>query len=286
MELSIIIISYNTKDLLRQCLLSIDTDPQTQIIVVDNASNDGSSAMVLKEFPQVLLIQSPINQGFAAANNVGLKVATGQYVLLLNSDTQVKPPALSILMRFLKHHQQAGAVTPQVILPDGAIDLACHRGMPTPWNAFTYYTKLESLFPHSKFFAGYHQTYQDFTKPHPVSATAMTAMMLKRPVIDKVGLLDDAFFLYGEDLDYCQRLTDHGYQIWYVPNAVVMHHKSASGKKNRQNPAQRHESIRHFYETMKQFYEKHYQKKYPRWVRQLVYWGIDIKHYLHRRHLT
>jgi GT2 family glycosyltransferase len=194
MTLTIIIISYNTKQLLFECLASIPESKKYQIIVVDNASKDGSADMVAKDFPQVSLIRSKTNTGFAHANNLGLKLAKGRHVIFLNSDTQIKEDALETLINFLDSHQQVGAVTPRVLLPDGALDLACHRGMPTPWNALTYFSKLESLLPQIKLFSGYHQTYKDFNQAHQIDATAMTAMMVKKQVIEKVGNLDDSFF--------------------------------------------------------------------------------------------
>lgn len=282
MKLSIIILSYNTQDLLRQCLESINQQTykasDLEIIVIDNASTDGSVAMLRQEFPQANLILNSQNRGFAAANNQGLKLAQGEYVLLLNSDTQLTAPkTLAQLCQFMAHQTHAALVTPKVVLPNGNLDWACHRGLPNPWNAFTYFTKLEKLFPRSPLFTGYHRSYQDLTVAHQLGATAATAILVRKKAIDEVGFLDERFFLYGEDLDWCKRFTDAGWEIWYYPQVVVYHHKSASGKRKVSDPTIKKASTDHFYATMKQFYEKHYQDTYPKWLRRLVYWGIDLK---------
>lgn len=282
MTLSIIILSYNTKVLLRQCLQSVFAQDFNQhkfeVIVVDNASHDGSPEMLRREFPECTVILNSQNRGFAAANNQGFAIAQGKFILLLNSDTVLdNPQTLSQLLDFLNRHPQAALVTPKVVLPNGRLDLACHRGLPTPWNAFTYFTQLERLFPHTRLFSGYHQLYQDLSQPHRLGATAATAILVRRAAIEAVGGLDERYFLYGEDLDWCKRFSDAGWEIWFDPTVTVEHHKSASGKKHELDKNAQIAASAHFYDTMKQFYEKHYQDTYPRWLRQLVYLGIAIK---------
>jgi GT2 family glycosyltransferase len=285
MILSIIILSYNTKDLTLACLhsliRSITHSLTYEIIVVDNASVDGSQAAIATAFPQIKMILSPVNKGFAAANNLAMAVATGKYYLLLNSDTVVSENSLETMIAYLDHHPKIGALTPKVVLSSGAVDMACHRGMPTPWNAFTYFSHLEKLFPKVPLFSGYHQSYKDMAVAHQIDATAATALMVRASMVQKIGRLDERFFLYGEDLDWCQRMTEANWQIWYFPTVSILHLKSASGKKKSGNSPVRQQSINYFYDTMKQFYEKHYSKKYPKWLRQLVYWGIDLKKKLH-----
>ncbi|OGV97452.1 hypothetical protein A2W24_05765 [Microgenomates group bacterium RBG_16_45_19] len=288
MTVSVIILSYNTKLLLKQCLTSLRdrldfTTGKLEIIVVDNASRDGSVALVKQNFPQVKIISLPQNLGFAAGNNRGLAVATGDYVLLLNSDTQITDPQLiTVLLRYLQAHPKVALVTPKVLLPDGSLDLACHRGLPTPWNALTYFSGLAKVLPKCRLLAGYHQTYQNLNVIHPIAATAATAVLVRRQAIDAVGQLDERFFLYGEDLDWCKRLTDAGWQIVYHPQVSILHHKSASGKRQADDQDTQRQSVAHFYLTMKLFYEKHYRDTYPRWLRRLVYLGIDLKQRWHR----
>lgn len=276
MKLSIIILSYNTKTLLQQTLQSIPENPNWEIIVVDNASSDGSSEMVKSHFPSVKLVQNAKNLGFAAGNNRGILAAQGEYIMLLNSDTQIIDQAIQTLIDYLDTHPKVGVLTPKVILPDGAIDLACHRGLPTPWRAFTYFAKLEQLLPNSRFFGGYHLTHKDFDTTHQIEATAGTAMMVRREVIDQVGPLDEQFFFYAEDLDWCKRISEAGWQIVYHPEAVILHLKSQSGKKKHGSKAQA-KAKHHFWDTMKLFYKKHYQDEYPQWVKSLVHLGIDLK---------
>jgi GT2 family glycosyltransferase len=274
--LSIIILNYNTRNLLHQTLQSIRSNPTWEIIVVDNASADDSVAFMKKNYPTVRLIENSDNLGFAAGNNIGIACAQGKYILLLNSDTEIVADALEQLISYLETHPMVGVITPKVVLPDGAIDLACHRGMPTPWNAFTYFSGLERLFPNRKLTAGYHQTYQDFTTIHEVDATACTAAIIRKSVIDKVGTLDERFFFYAEDLDWCKRIKEAGFAIIYYPDAVVLHHKSQSGKNRKGDIEAKSKAKHYFYQTMKQFYDKHYSHTYPKGLRPIIFKGIDV----------
>lgn len=276
-KLSIIVLSYNTKDLLQQTLQSIPKHPDWEVIVVDNASSDDSVAMLQQAFPSVKLILNKKNLGFAAANNQAIKQATGEFVLLLNSDTVVQPNALEQLLQLLEQDESIGVVTPKVVLPDGSIDLACHRGMPTPWRAFTYFSKLEQVFPNSKLFGGYHLTHKDFNVTHEVEAVSGVAMMVRRSVIDKVGMLDERFFFYAEDLDWCLRIREARWKIVYHPQATILHFKSQSGKKNKLDKQKERLAKKYFYDTMLQFYDKHYAKQYPKMINSLVKVGIRAK---------
>jgi len=273
MKLSIIILNHNTRDLLRQTLDSIHTDLKHEIIVVDNASTDGSTEMIRLKYPGVQLILSDKNIGFAAGNNLGLHQARGQYLLTLNSDTQIVTDALERLVAYLDHHPDVGIITPKLVLSDGAIDLSCHRGFPTLGNSIAYFVGLESLLPDSKLTAGYHQTWQDFTTIHQVDAVSGAAMMFRRSLLKEVGYLDEQFFMYAEDIDFCLRAKKAGWQVVFYPAASIIHFKGASGTKSTN---QRVKSITrsHFYTTMKQYFAKHHQ--YPKPVQALVNLGIDF----------
>lgn len=279
MTLSIIILSHNTRELLKQTIDSIQVQKDWEIIVVDNASSDGSAEMIRDKYPRVKLLINDENIGFAAANNQGIKESRAKYVMLLNSDTQILDDAIEKMLGVMESNPQIGMITPKVVLPDGAIDLACHRGMPTPWRALTYFSKLEQLFPESSLFGGYHLTHLDFDQTHQIEATAATAIIVRRKAIDQVGLLDERFFLYAEDLDWCKRFTDASWEIVYYPDSVVLHHKSQSGKNNIVDREKQRESSHHFYDTMKQFYDKHYDDKYPWPLKKIIYSAIDIKKY-------
>ena len=276
MKLSIIISSYNTSQLLQQTINSIPQNKDWEIIVVDNNSIDDSVQCVKTQYPHIKRISNTENKGFATANNQGIKIAKGEYVLLLNSDTKIVSDAISKLIEYIDAHPKVGAITPKIVFTNGTLDPACHRGMPTPWRSLCYYSGLEKIFPQSKLVGGYHQAYLGYNKIHTIETTSATAMIVRKKTIDEIGLLDEQFFLYGEDLDWCKRITDAGWKIVYLPTAKVIHHKRQSGKKN-QSKSTKVFAQNHFYDTMKQFYEKHYSHTYPKWLRQLVYLGIDFK---------
>lgn len=281
MNISIIILSYNTKDLLKQTLDSLNHTHfhDREYFVVDNASTDGSPQMVAKDYPWVTLIANKENKGFAAANNQAIKIAKGKYLVLLNSDTVVVNDALGEIAAYMDKHPDVGAITPKIVLANGQLDPACHRGMPTPWRSFSYFIGLEKLFPKSRLFGGYHQAYLDLDTTHVIETSAATGFMVRKKMVDQIGMLDEAFFLYGEDLDWCMRMDKANWKIVYYADAQIIHYKSQSGKKNKKSKT-KSAATYHFYNTMYQFYEKHYADKYPTWVRQLVYAGIRLKQWL------
>jgi len=250
-----------------------------EIIVCDNASTDGTEEMIKKEFPEITFIQNGGNVGFAAGNNPGIKKAKGRYVLLLNSDTEVPETTLAAMIRFMDAHPQAGAATCKILLSDGSMDLACHRGFPTPWNAFTYFTKLERLFPHSKVFSGYHMLYQDFSVPHEVDSISGAFFMVREEIISQVGMLDESYFMYAEDIDWAYRIKECGWQIWFHPEVTILHKKKQSGRSHA-NRDRRIKTQTFFITYNKLFYTKHYEQKYPQWVTFLVYATMDMQLWL------
>jgi GT2 family glycosyltransferase len=250
-----------------------------EIIVCDNASTDGTIEMVRKEFPDVLVIQNSGNDGFAAGNNPGIKRAKGRYILLLNSDTEVTSTVMKSMITFMDSHPKAGAATCKLILTDGSMDPACHRGFPTPWSAFTYFTKLEKLFPTSRLFGQYHQGYKDLTKPHEVDSISGAFFMVRSEVIKQVGLLDEDFFMYAEDIDWAYRIKKAGWQIWFTPVVSVIHKKKQSGRSHADR-GRRIKTQTFFIIYNKLFYTKHYEHVYPRWVTWLVYATLDTQLWL------
>lgn len=300
-KLSVIILNFNTQEYLNRCLQSIKEQTvntqgnELEVIVVDNGSTDDSFDMVSKKFPKVKIIKNKENLGFSKANNKAIKQSKGEIVLLLNSDTLVSENSLDHMVNFMDSNEEIGAATARLQLADGGLDLACHRGFPTPWNAFTYFSRLEQLFPNLSIFSGYHQTWKDFNKPHEVDAISGACFFIKRKVIDEVGLLDERFFMYAEDLDWCMRIKKAGWKIYYNPNATIIHFKKRSGRKKKEgekisksDKKLRSETIGHFYETMEVFYDKHYKARYPKWVRSLVLagiWGLDKIKLIHNRFL-
>ncbi len=271
MDLSIIIVSFNTKDLTHACLDSIRKYSQGvawEIIVVDNGSTDGSRQM-LKTFKDITLIVNRKNMGFAKANNKGIKIAKGKYILLLNSDTEIRRDSIQTMLRFMDGHPKAGAATCRLDLPDGAIDPACHRGFPTPWAAFTYMTGLEKLIPASRLFGRYHMGYKDMSIRHQVDCISGAFFLTRRKAVTQVGLLDEDFFMYAEDIDWAYRFKQKGWEIWFNPEASVLHKKKQSGRSQR-NRSRAVTTEIYFHTYNRLFYTKHYAKKYGALVSAII----------------
>ncbi len=272
-DLSIIILSFNTKDLLRTCLTtvfaSVLEDYQMEVIVCDNQSTDESVAMVKKEFGRVICIQNGKNLGFAAGNNPGIRRAKGRYILLLNTDTEVGADTFAKMISYMDTNQDVGASTCKVMLPTGDIDPACHRGFPTPWASITYLLKLEKLFPTSVLFGQYHQGYKGLTTIHEVDCIVGAFFMVRANVIKKIGLLDEDYFMYGEDIDWCYRIKKAGFKIVFNPETLILHRKKQSGRANILKK-RRTETEIYFHRYNWLFYTKHYQKIYPWWLTMMV----------------
>lgn len=287
MDLSVIIVNYNTKDLLGKLLFSIRKSKlgnyQKETIVVDNASKDHSVIEVQKIYPDVNLIINQQNLGFAKANNQGIKRAKGKYILFLNSDTILPDNTLKIMLDFMEENPRFAASTCKVELTNGKVDPACHRGFPTPWAAFTYFIGLEKLFPKIKILSHYHQFWKDLNSLHEVEAISGAFFMIRRSALNKVGIFDERFFIYAEDIDLCYRLKLMGELIAYNPHTKIIHYKTSSGRKiNKstkitQNDRKiRERTSKYFFETMRLFYDKHYRDRYPLFLRWLILKGIKI----------
>ncbi len=281
-SLSIIIVSFNTKKILLNLLTDLKKTVYLarkkgyfiQIIVVDNNSADGTVLELKKKFKWVKTLVNSRNIGFSSACNKGILEAKGDIILFLNSDTKIMPETLIKCLNFITSRKNIDALTCRVELPNGKIDPACHRGFPTPWNSFCYFLGLEKLFPKSKLFSGYHQGWKDLTTTHEIDSCSGAFLMVKKLVIDKIGVLDSRYFMYGEDLDWCYRMKKAGFQLWYYPKTKIIHYKGTSGRKNPSNYEIKKQSKENFYETMKLFYEKHYKTKYPSFIYSLVVLGI------------
>lgn len=275
MELSVIIVNYNTKKLLKQTIESVmNTVGQAikyEIIVSDNGSKDGSCEMVKKSFPQVKLIENNANLGFSKANNTAINESKGRYILLLNSDTVVKEKCLEKCIEYMDNHGEIGALGCKVVLTDGTLDHACKRGYPTPEASLYYLLKLHKFFSNSKKFGAYTLDYLPDDQINEVDSLVGAFMMVRRESIDKVGLLDEDFFMYGEDIDWCYRIKEAGYKIVYYPEAEILHYKGASSKKKKLK------TIYEFHRAMILFYNKHYIHRYNFFVTLLVYLGIGFK---------
>lgn len=281
-DLTLIILSYNTHFWLKKTLETLkkfylsQTKYAIKTVVVDNGSTDGSIEFI-KKIKWVKLIETGENLGFAGGNNQALKEVTSRYAMLLNSDLEFKEDSnLDILIEYMNKHPEAGVITPRLEFVNGEIDPASHRGEPTPWAALTYFLKLENLFPQSKLFGQYHQFYKDLRSHHSIDACSGATFMIRKSVMDEVGYLDERFFMYAEDLDWCFRIRQKGYQIIYHPQAKIIHHKYKSGIKSASKQIAKNTN-RYFYDTMLSYYDKHYADKYPKIIRSLIKYFISIK---------
>jgi N-acetylglucosaminyl-diphospho-decaprenol L-rhamnosyltransferase len=261
MDLSIVILNYNTRDDLQMCLhairKSLDASRlEAEVLVVDNASPDGSADMIAAEFPWVSLIRAPRNGGFAYGNNLAIEQSQGEHILILNPDTLMPVDGLAALLERLREHPEAGIVGPKLIQPDGTMHLACRRSFPTPAVAFYRIVGLSRLLPRSRRFGRYNLTYLDPDVALDVDSVCGACLLIRRSVVERVGLLDERFFMYGEDLDWCLRTRQAGWSVRYEPSVVVHHQHGA---------ASRQRALRtnvHFFRAMDLFYRKHYVHRY------------------------
>ncbi|MFQ5602918.1 MAG: glycosyltransferase [bacterium] len=272
LELSVIIVNYNVKDFLEQTLVSVMKSLQSitgEIIVVDNASHDGSVNLLREKFPQVKLIENQTNVGFSRASNQGLRAAQGEYLVLLNPDTVVQEDTFTSMLAFYKRHPDTGMLGCKILNPDGSLQLACRRSFPTPWIAFTKLSGLSYLFPRSKLFGKYNLTYLNPDQPCEVDAISGSFMMIRNDILTEVGFLDEAYFMYGEDLDWCFRIRAHGWKVRYFPGTKIIHFKGESSKRSQ------FDHLKVFYQAMSLFVSKHFKNKYffmPYWLLWVAIW--------------
>ena len=240
MDLSIIIVNWNVRDLLQRCLLSIchQRPIPLEVIVVDSASSDGSVEMVQREFPQVKLVAHAQNLGYARGNNLGMEHATGRYLMILNPDTEMVGDALSTMVRYLDAHPEVGAIAPQLRYPDGTLQPS-RRRFPTLTTAFWESTLLHQWFPNNRYARRYHMADEpleasapsrDEEKPQAVDWLVGAALMMRRATWRQVGPLDEDFFMYFEELDWCRRCQAAGWQRRYLPTARIIHHEGKSSE--------------------------------------------------------
>lgn len=323
MDLSIIVVNYNTKDLTKQTIDSvINTTNNTsyEIILIDNASTDGSKEYFSEVYNKKVLeirhkdiqyyndneeeqkadkeksieakrcketcnsegcakvksicqdikyIYNEENLGFAKANNQAMKISKGRYVLLLNSDTIVKEDCIEKCIEYMDMNKTVGALGPKILLGNGELDHACKRGFPTPTASLYYMLGLDKKHPNEPKYGQYQMTHLSNDEINEVDALTGAFMMVRKEVIDTVGVFDERFFMYGEDLDWCYRIKEAAWKIVYYPEALIIHLKGQSSKKKR-----KYKTIYQFHKTMIQFYNKHYMKKYNVFVTLAVYVGV------------
>ncbi|HPD73683.1 MAG TPA: glycosyltransferase family 2 protein [Patescibacteria group bacterium] len=316
-KISFIIVNYATKGLLEKNisnLLSIWEN--SEVIFIDNDSPDGSADFVEEKFgkdPRVISIRNQ-NNGLSAGYNKGLKVATGDYLVYLGTDSFPTKDAIEGMLKYMDENLDVGIVTPKLFTRDGAVDIDAHRGFPTPWASITHFTYLDRLFPKSRIFNQYSRKYQDFNTVHEIDACISHFMMVRPEVHKKVGGWDEDYFLFGEDIDFCYRTKQAGFKIMYMGNIPVLHYKGASvgrdtskdidnvmntdfdkisfkgqvfGKESADGSftVNNNGSLRDWMkkqiskestDAMKTFYKKHFVKKYPFFLNWFVFLGIWV----------
>jgi len=271
--ISVIIVNYNVKPFLQQCLVSLQRamgDIPHEIIVVDNHSVDGSPAMLKEQFPEVRVIVNRYNLGFSRANNQALAQAHGKYLWLLNPDTLVQEDTPARLLEVMESDPRIGILGCKILNPDGSLQLACRRSFPTLWVAFTKLIGLAKLFPKTRLFGRYNLTYLDPDKAYEVEAISGSCMFVRAEAMQEVGLLDEEFFMYGEDLDWCFRFKQAGWKVFYTPSTSIVHYK---GESSRLSPL---DVLTHFYHSMEIFARKHFKTRWwhpLRWLLRAGIWG-------------
>ena len=258
MKLSVVIVNYNVQYFLEQCLLSVvaaSKNLPVEIFVVDNNSVDGSTSMVKHKFPQVILIESKENLGFSKGNNLAVKQAAGEYVLLLNPDTLVEEDTFDKVINFMDEHPDAGGLGVKMVDGKGVFLPESKRSLPTPTVAFYKIFGLSSLFPKSRLFGRYHLGHLSKDQTHQVEILSGAFMLLRKSVLDQIGLLDETFFMYGEDVDLSYRIIKAGYQNYYFADTRIIHYKGESTKKSSVN------YVFIFYNAMIIFAKKHFSSK-------------------------
>lgn len=278
-DLAIIIVSHNSKEFLPACLNTLQAAIarlRATVYVVDNGGNDGTAAFVQATYPWCQVIDSRQNGGYSFGNNLGLRAAgfpneaRFRYAMLLNPDTETPADALDKMLAYMDAHPDIGVLGPRLALADGSLDLACRRGEPTPLTSFYYLFGLSRLFPHSPRFARYNMTFLSEFQTAEVDSVVGACMLMRGEALTKAGLMDEEFFMYGEDLDLNLRIKKQGYRVVYWPEVVVKHLKGTSTRKVPER------MIQVFYDAMILFHRKHYAAHYPAPFNWLVYTGIEV----------
>jgi hypothetical protein len=259
-DLSICIVTYQSKDYLNECLRSIYGNANRftyEIIITDNRSTDGTVEMVQAEFPDVQVIMNEENLGYTAPMNQALRKAQGRYLMQLNPDTVALPGAFERLVGYLDGHPEVGICGPKVLNPDGSLQKPCRRGDPRPWAVLSYFSGLAKRYPKSRFFGEYLMSYMDEDQTHPVAGVSGSCMLIRRAVIEQIGYLDELFFAYQEDADFCFRARQANWQVMYYPEAQIIHYGGQGGSR-----VEPYRSIYQWHRSYFLYYRKTFAKDY------------------------
>ena len=269
-KVSVVIVNYNSGEYLRRCITSVLVHrDDVEIVLWDNASTDDSLILQRDILDRVHLIRSERNLGFSRAVNAAIRECSGEYVLLLNPDTEARSNFISPLVDFLEQRGGNCVVGGKVINPDGTLERACMRAIPTPWSAFLRLSGISLLFPNSRHLSRYNLPESKNDKPREVGAVSGSFCMFSREVGEEIGF-DERFFLFGEDLDFCLRASQAGHPVWFVPSTSVVHRK---GVAMRTRPVA---SIFHFHNSMLQFYRKHFAPRHSIAFNIMVFIGVWV----------
>jgi len=273
-DVSVCIVTYQARDLLRESLLSLyrNTSLCFEVTVVDNGSRDGVEQMLHQEFPDVSFIEESKNAGFTKPMNRAMRYSRGNYLLLLNPDTLIFPGAVDQLVSFLETNPEVGICGPKVLNKDLSLQPPCRRGESRPWAVFTYITGLAALFPKNKLFGQYLMSFIDEDKTHPVAGVAGSCMLIRRAVLDQIGYLDERFFAYQEDADYCFRARQTGWQVYYVPSAQIIHYGGMGGSR-----VEPYRSIYEWHRSYYLYFRKNLAKDYFFLFNWIYYFTMMLK---------
>lgn len=274
-RLSICILTLQTRAYIQGCLNSIYNNPpgdDFEIIVVDNGSTDGTVEMIQSQFPSVRLTVNPKNLGFTTPMNQALHQASGEFYLLLNPDTIIHPRLFDTLIEFMDTHPGVGICGPKVLNTDGTLQEPCRRGESTPWAVISYFLRLNRLFPRSRFFGGYLLNYMDEDQIHEVAGVSGSCMLVRKVMTDQIGYLDETYFAYQEDADYCFRARKAGWKVFYVPTAKITHYGGQGGSK-----VQPYRSILEWHRSYLLYYRKNLSGNYLFLFNWLYYLVILVK---------
>ncbi len=273
-KLSVVIVNYNVKHFIEQCLFSVlkaSENIACEVFVVDNNSVDGSVTLIQEKFPQVNLIVNKANTGFSVANNQALKIAKGEYVLLLNPDTVVQEDTFSKILAFMDVHPDAGGLGVKMLDGQGNFAPESKRGLPTPEVAFYKMFGFSRVFPKSKRFGKYHLSYLPENQLSEIDVMSGAFMLIRKSVLDIIGFLDETFFMYGEDIDLSYRIKKAGFKNYYFPDTQIIHYKGESTKRSSLN------YVVIFYKAMAIFSKKHFSGSNAFWFNALIHLAIFLK---------
>lgn len=268
-SLSMCMVSLNCWGVLEDCLQSIwrsNGRTDLEVILVDNASSDGTPERVSAVFPEVRLIRNERNVGFSRATNQAIEISLGRYILWLNTDTILAPDTLQKLCRFMERTPRAGIVGPKVLNPDGTFQPQCRRGMPTPVAILSYLLRLDKVWPQSPRIGQYLMTYLSVDQSSRVEAVSGCCLLTRRELWDEIGPLDDNIFGFGEDIDWCVRAKKAGWEVWYYPESTIVHLKGQGGAH-----AKPYHKVWGMHQAMWIFYNKHLRERYS-WIVTALLW--------------